>query len=88
MNVPMTNSGAKEEVKLGLRKDLASSTGLKGLPVIEEKRPKIETVSRCVFWQSYKIFYFDSNLTLLCFAVCEKTDMLRCCSSHVWMISS
>ena len=52
--------------------------GLEGLPVIEEKRPKIETVSRCVFWQSYKIFYFDSNLTLLCFAVCETTDILMC----------
>ena len=37
---------------------------------------KIETASRCVFWQSYKTFYFDSNLTLLCFAVCETIDML------------
>ena len=81
MNVPMTNSGAKEEVKLGLRKAIKTwrvAQGLKGLPVIEEKRPKIETVSRCVFWQSYKIFYFDSNLTLLCFAVCETTDILMC----------
>ena len=79
MNVPMTNSGAKEEVKLGLRKAIKTrrvAQGLEGIPVIEEKRPKIETVSRCVFWQSYKIFYFDSNLALLCFAVCETTDML------------
>ena len=56
----MTNSGAKEEVKLGLRKAIKTrrvAQGLEELPVIEEKRPKIETVSRCVFWQSYKIFF-------------------------------
>ncbi|KAM7439732.1 bZIP Maf transcription factor [Porites harrisoni] len=48
MNVPMTNSGAKEEVKLGLRKAIKTrrvAQGLEGLPVIEEKRPKIETLS-------------------------------------------
>ena len=47
--IPMTGSGAKEEVKLGLRNAIKTrrvAQGLEGLPIIEEKRPKIDTVSQ------------------------------------------
>ena len=38
---------------------------------------KIETVSRCMcILAELQDFLFDSNLTLLCFAVCETIDML------------
>lgn len=46
--VPMTSSGPKEEIKMGLRNAIRSrrvAQGLDGMPSIEPKRPKIETLS-------------------------------------------
>ena len=45
---PMTHSGPKEEVKLGLRNAIRTrrvAQGLEGMPSLEPKRPKIESVS-------------------------------------------
>ena len=51
---------------------------------------KIETVSRCVFWHSYKtLFRFKFNFVMFCGLWNNwYANVLRCCSSHVWMISS
>jgi len=45
---PMTNSGPKEEVKLGLRNAIKTrrvAQGLEGMPSLEAKKPKIESLS-------------------------------------------
>lgn len=45
---PMTNSGPKEEVKLGLRNAIRTrrvAQGLEGMPSLEPKRPKTESLS-------------------------------------------
>lgn len=47
-SVPMKNIGPKEDVKLGLLNAIRSrrvAQGLEGMPAIEAKRPKIETLS-------------------------------------------
>jgi len=47
-SVPMTNSGPKEEVKLGLRNAIRTrreAQGLEGMPAFEPKRPKVESLS-------------------------------------------
>ena len=51
-SVPMTNCGPKEEVKLGLVNAIRSrrvALGLDEMPVVEPKKPRIETVRRPMF---------------------------------------
>lgn len=47
-SAPMTNSGPKEDVKLGLLNAIRTrrvAQGLEGMPSIEPKKPKLEKVS-------------------------------------------
>ena len=84
----MKNIGPKEDVKLGLLNAIRSrrvAQGLEGMPAIEAKRPKIETVG-CLTWAYTKCFSHISNFHVL-YCGFETIGMIICgfpsLNSHV-----